>query len=129
MLPPIAGASVMLSQQLRDAKQKAAPARRPDRNDHEDILEGLEREYASAMVKLQSAHEREMLLSSRVGDLQNKLQVRVGSRVRAVRCTRFVIGNSLQAAQEQVASLNISESELKKALQQTQVRLVLCLLS
>ena len=129
MLPPIAGASVTLSQQLRDAKQKAAPARRSDRNDHEDILEGLEREYASAMVKLQSAHEREMLLSSRVGDLQNKLQVRVGSRVRAVRCTRFVIGNSVQAAQEQVASLNISESELKNSLQQTQVRLVLCLLS
>ncbi len=63
-------------QQLRDAKQKAAPPpKRSERTDHEDILEGLEREYASAMAKLQAGHEREMLLSSRVGDLQQKLQV------------------------------------------------------
>ena len=53
----------------------APPPKRSDRNDHEDILEGLEREYSSAMAKLQAAHEREMLLSSRVGDLQHKLQV------------------------------------------------------
>ena len=65
-----------VKQQLRDAKQKAAPPPKlSERGDHEDILEGLEREYAAAMAKLQSAHEREMLLSSRVGDLQTKLQV------------------------------------------------------
>jgi hypothetical protein len=63
-------------QQLRDAKQRAPLPKRSERSDHEDILEGLEREYASAMAKLQAAHEREMLLSSRVGDLQNKLQAR-----------------------------------------------------
>jgi hypothetical protein len=61
-------------QQLRDAKQRAPLPKRSERSDHEDILEGLEREYASAMAKLQTAHEREMLLSSRVGDLQKKLQ-------------------------------------------------------
>ncbi len=63
-------------QQLRDAKQRAPLPKRSERSDHEDILEGLEREYASAMAKLQTAHEREMLLSSRVGDLQKKLQAR-----------------------------------------------------
>lgn len=63
-------------QQLRDVKQKAAPPpKNLEQSDHEDILEGLEREYGAAMAKLQAAHEREMLLSTRVGDLQKKLQV------------------------------------------------------
>jgi len=72
-------------QQLRDAKRQSAPPAPPKPADHseqEAMLQELEREYTAALAKLQAAHEREMLLSSRVGDLQKKLQV--GVRVPAV---------------------------------------------
>ena len=40
-----------VKQQLRDAKQKAAPPPKlSERGDHEDILEGLEREYAVRLM-------------------------------------------------------------------------------
>jgi hypothetical protein len=106
-----------VEQQLRDAKQKAAPLpKRSERSDHEDILEGLEREYASAMAKLQAAHEREMLLSSRVGELQKKLQA-----CACVRGSSRAIFDFVQDAAEENSTLKQRETELALSLQQTQV--------
>ena len=104
-------------QQLRDAKQRAVPLpKRSERSDHEDILEGLEREYASAMAKLQAAHEREMLLSSRVGDLQKKLQARTCHTRSPWPATHYA-----QVAAEETSVLKLRETELTLSLQQTQV--------
>ena len=134
-----------IKQQLREPKRQAAPAP-PPTSDNEDILEGLEREYTAAVSKLQLAHDREMLLSSRVADMQKKLQASTQapfehacsthatcngmqhmshasmqhmSHVTA--CSTHVTCNGMQAAAEEAAASASREKELAFSLKQAQV--------
>ena len=116
-----------IKQQLREPKRQAAPAP-PPTSDHEDILEGMEREYTAAVSKLQLAHDREMLLSSRVADMQKKLQASTQAPFEHACCTchmqlhaAHVTCNGMQAAAEEAAASASREKELAFSLKQAQV--------
>ena len=108
-----------IKQQLREPKRQAAPPP-PPTSDNEDILEGLEREYTAAVSKLQLAHDREMLLSSRVADMQKKLQASTQAPFEHA-CSTHVTCNGMQAAAEEAAASASREKELAFSLKQAQV--------